>query len=140
MNSEQDLYNQLAFYTLELGDSEFIHQHIVDAFACQHAGPGSKPIAIVFGLMGLYLFLEKNFTGRQVQRAHMRMARARKHWIAPPIPERHTGLGVAEVLAAAPGPERRDMIRRWCQTVWQNWQHARPMIAALAQELLDVAP
>ncbi len=90
--------------------------------------------------MGLYLYLEKDFTGRQVQRAHMKMARARKHWIAPPVPEQHAALGVAEVLAAAPGPERREMIRRWCQAVWQDWHHARPMIAALAQEQLDVAP
>ena len=61
--SDQELYDELAFYTLELRDPEFIHQHIVDAFAVQHAGPDSKPIAIVFGLLGLYLYLEKNFTG-----------------------------------------------------------------------------
>jgi hypothetical protein len=37
MQSEQDLYNELAFYTLALGDPAFIHQNIVDAFAAQHA-------------------------------------------------------------------------------------------------------
>lgn len=73
--SDQDLYNQLALYTLQLPDPEFIHQHIVDAFAVQHAGPASKPIAIVFALIGLYLYLEKGFNGRQVQQAHMRLAR-----------------------------------------------------------------
>ncbi len=62
-NSDQDLYDQLASYTLELRDPEFIHQHIVDVYAVQHSGPGTKPIAIVFGLIGLYLYVEKEFHG-----------------------------------------------------------------------------
>jgi Family of unknown function (DUF5946) len=138
-NSEHDLYDQLACYTLELRDPEFIHQHIVDAYAVQHAGPGSKPIAIVFGLMGLYLFLERNFTGRQVQRAHMQMAARRHQWAAPALPPQPTrAIGVADVLAAPPGPERHALIRAWCEAVWHNWQHARPQIEALARELLGV--
>ena len=138
--SDEDLYTELAFYTLELRDQEFIHQHIVDAYAVQHAGHGSKPIAIVFGLIGLYLFLEKNFTGREVQRAHMQLAQDRRQWIAPPIPPRRAAIGVADVLAAPPGPERHVMIRRWCEAVWQDWQHARPQIVALAQTHLGIAP
>ena len=135
--SDQDIYNELAFYTLELRDPEFIHQHVVDAYAVEHAGPETKPIAIVFGLMGLYLHLEKEFTGRQVQRAHMQMARKRKHWAALPMPEHHrAAMRIADVLAAPPGPERNAMIRRWCQAVWQDWQHARPHIEALARELV----
>jgi hypothetical protein len=133
---DQDRFHELSLYTLQLRDPEFLHQHIVDAYAVQHAGPDSKPIAIVFGLIGLYLHLEKNFTGRQVQRAHMQLARRRRQWVAPPIPEPKATLGVADVLAAAPGPPRNAMIRRWCQAVWQNWQHARPAIAALANEIL----
>jgi len=137
--SDQDLYNELACYTLELRDPEFIHQHVVDAYAVQHAGPQTKPIAIVFGLMGLFLHLEKKFTGRQVQRAHMEMARKRKHWSAPPIPQRESAeIYVGDVVAAPPGTERNAMIRRWCQAVWQDWQHARPQIEALARELLGV--
>ena len=139
MLPDQDLYNELAFYTLELRDPEFIHQHIVDAFAVQHAGPASKPIAIVFGLIGLYLYLEKGFTGRQVQQAHMRLVRKRRGWTAPPVPgERRAKVGVADVVGAEPGTERNTMIRRWCEAVWQDWQHARPEIAALARDLLRV--
>jgi hypothetical protein len=136
--SDQDLFHELSFYTLELRDREFIHQHIVDAYAVQHAGPASKPIAIVFGLIGLYLHLEKNFTGRQVQLAHMQLGRFRRPWVAPAIPERHAAIGVADVLAAPPGHERNAMIDRWCQAVWHDWQHARPQIAALAQVELGV--
>jgi len=101
-SSDQDHFNELSFYTLELRDPEFIHQHVVDAYAVQHAGPGTQPIAIVFGLIGLYLYLERNFTGRQVQRAHMQLARNRRRWVAPPIPLQRATIGVADVLAAPP--------------------------------------
>lgn len=139
MPSEQELLNELALYTLELRDPDFIHQHIVDAWAVQHAGQSSKPIGVVFGLIGLYLYLEKNFTGRRVQLAHMQLARRRKHWTAPPLPaQQHAAIRVADVVAAPPGPVRNAMIHRWCETVWQNWQHARPQIAALAHDLLGV--
>ena len=138
--TDQDLYDQLALYTLELRDPAFIHQHIVDAFAVQHADADSKPIVIVFGLIGLYLYLEKGFTGRQVQRAHMRLARHRRTWVAPPIPQARAAIGVADVLGAPPGPARHATIRRWCEAVWQEWQHSRPQIVALAQAELDVTP
>jgi hypothetical protein len=138
--SDQDLFNELSFHTLELRDSAFIHQHIVDAFAVQHADADTRPIAIVFGLIGLYLYLEKNFTGRQVQRAHMQLARYRRQWIAPPIPQQRATIGVADVLAAEPGPARHAMIRRWCEAVWQDWQYSRPQITSLAQKKLGVAP
>ncbi|HET6207073.1 MAG TPA: DUF5946 family protein [Terracidiphilus sp.] len=138
--SDQDLYNELAFYTLELRDPDFIHQHIVDAWAVQHAETDTKPIAIVFGLIGLYLYVEKNFSGRQVQLAHMRMARYRRQWVAPPIPERRAVIGVANVLAAPPGSERHAMIRRWCEAVWQDWHASRPQIVALAHQELGIAP
>ncbi len=138
--TDQDLYDELAFYTLELHDPEFLHQHIVDAYAVQHADARTKPIAVVFGLIGLYLYLEKDFTGRQVQRAHMQLARRRRRWIAPPIPQRRADIGVADVLAAPTGRERHTMIRNWCKAVWQDWQDSRTQIVALAQEELGIAP
>jgi hypothetical protein len=88
VTSAQDLYSELAFYTLAHGDSAFIHQHVVDAFAVQHADENTKPIAVVFGLAGLYLHIEKGFTGRQVQLAHMRMATRSKQWPQIPLPEK----------------------------------------------------
>jgi len=136
--SDQDLYNDLALYTLELRDPEFIHQHIVDAYAAQHAEANTKHIAIVFGLIGLYLYVEKNFSGRQVQLAHMRLARYRRQWVAPPIPQRRAVIGVADVLAAPPGSERHAMIRRWCEAVWQDCHASRPPIVALAHRELAI--
>lgn len=140
MSSEADLYNELATYTLELRDPEFIHQHVVDAFAVQHADSLSKPIAVVFGLLGLYLYVEKNFTGRQIQRAHMQLAKRRRNWIAPSIPAGHAAICVADVLAAPPGPARHDVICRWCKEVWEDWKTSHAQIEALAQSELDIAP
>jgi len=43
-----------------------------------------------------------------------------------------------QLVAASPGPGRNAMIHCWCEAVWQDWQHARPAIAALARDLLRV--
>ena len=76
--NEQEQYNELAYYTLSHNDSRFIHQHIVDAFTAQTANESTKPIALFFSLAGLYLFLEKNYSGRQVQLANMEMAKGKR--------------------------------------------------------------
>ena len=59
-------YDELYVYTM--GRPGFILQHVVDAFAVQTATADTKPIAIVFGLVGLYLHVEKQFSGKQVQK------------------------------------------------------------------------
>jgi hypothetical protein len=92
----------------------------------------------VFAVMGLYLYLEKNFTGRQVQLAHMRMARQRKNWPQLPLPSRQSDIGVSDVISAEPGSLRDAMIRKWCAAVWEVWQESRPQIAELAKAELGV--
>jgi hypothetical protein len=140
----QDIYNELAYYTLAHGDPAFIHQHVVDAFAVQEAYAATKPvaatkpIAIVFGLVGLYLHIEKGFTGRQVQIAHMRLAARRKQWPAVQLPEKRGEVTIADVLAASAGPERDAMIDRWCASVWDACKGCRPLIADLLQRELDI--
>ena len=67
METDQDAYNELCYYTLPLGDPAFIHQHVVDAFAVQTAGGNDKPIKVVFALVGLFLYVEKQFSGRQAR-------------------------------------------------------------------------
>jgi hypothetical protein len=138
MPTDHELFDQLSFYTLSQRDPFFLHQNAVDAFAAQHVDAATKPIKTVFALIGLYLTLEKGFTGRQVQLAHMRLAKQRKHWpnIAP-TPQ-STPITVADALAAEPGPLRDQAIHGWCQAVWQTWQPQRETIAKLAQEELDV--
>ncbi len=138
MPSDQDLYNELAFYTLAHGDPAFIHQNVVDAFAAQTAGPSTKPITIVFALIGLYLHVEKGFTGKQVQRAHMQLAKYRRQWFMPALPLDRGAIRIQNVLAAAPGSERDELIRRWCESAWQPWISSRQQIVDLAKSELGL--
>lgn len=138
MATAQDLYNELAYYTLAHGDSAFIHQHVVDAFAVQHADETTKPIAVVFGLAGLYLHIERGFTGRQVQVTHMRMAAKHKQCPRVPLPEKRGEVTIETVLAANPGPERDAEIERWCASVWDACRESHAMIADLLKRELDI--
>jgi len=62
-------FSDLQCYTVAKRDPAFIHQHAVDAYEAQHAGGPTRNITVAFGLIGLYLALEKGYTGRQVQQA-----------------------------------------------------------------------
>ncbi len=163
MASDPTLLDQLYFYTLAHPDPRFIHQHVVDAYAAQQADEHSKPIGVALALIGLYLHLEKGYTGRQVQLAHMQLAKKRKQWPRFPLPhpavphpspksgERvgHTSepkakvsqatrgdVTVADVMAAPAGPERDRAIERWCASVWKAWSASHDEVARLvASEL-----
>lgn len=129
-------YNELACYTLAHPDPAFIHQLVVDAFAAQNADETTKPIAIVFALIGLYLHIEKGFTGKQVQRAHMQLAKWPNTWVKPPLPENRGDVRIQDVLAEEPGPARDAMIERWCASIWEAWQPSRAPIVELARTYL----
>lgn len=65
VSAEEQTYHELSAYTLTHGDATFIHQHVVDAWAAQNAHADSKPIGVFFALVGLYLHIEQEFTGRE---------------------------------------------------------------------------
>jgi hypothetical protein len=138
MKTDQDLYNELAFYTLAHPDPAFIHQNVVDAFAAQHADETSKPIYIVFALIGLYLCVEKNFTGKQAQKAHMQLAKTRRQYERPMLPENRGAITIRDVLAVLPGHARDVMIHNWCISAWGAWKDSRDQIVALAKSELGV--
>ena len=54
-DQRRELYHELSAYTLSHPDPSFIHQYVVDAFAAQTADENTKPIALTFALVGLYL-------------------------------------------------------------------------------------
>jgi hypothetical protein len=135
---QDDRYSELAYYTLAHPDPAFIHQHIVDAYTAQHADETTRPIAVVFALIGLYLHLEKNYSGRQVQRAHMQLAKWPNTWPKLPIPTERSEISIEDVLAAGAGPARDAMIDRWCKAVWKSWQESHPAIISIAQKHLDI--
>lgn len=129
--SEQDAYHELCGYTLTRGDPSFIHQHVVDAFAAQQATADGKPIAITFALIGLYLRVEKRWTGRQVQAAHMKLARQKHQWPRFALPRDRGSMTAADVMTAPPGPERDRAIDAWCEAVWSAFVASRQTVADL---------
>ena len=115
------LFSDLSTYTVAKQDPGFLHQHAVDAYESQHAGGRARNITVVFGLIGLYLALERGFTGRQVQLAHMQIAKARKTWPRMDPPARPAPVTVRDVLNAPEGPQRDVILRRWMISVSESW-------------------
>jgi Family of unknown function (DUF5946) len=133
-----DQYTQLSYYTLSHPDPSFIHQYAVDAFTAQQADSHTKPIAVAFALIGLYLHVERNETGKQVQHVHTLLARRRKQWPTFELPESRGEISVADVIAIAPGPERDAMIDRWCASVWDAYRPtSRDQVIELLRAELD---
>jgi len=132
MDSVRAAYDEV--YVYAMGRPGFILQHVADAFTLQTATQETKPIALVFGLVGLYLHLEKQFSGRQVQEMHMKMARFKRVWPSIHLPEDRGSISVLDVLAAPPGPERDTAIDDWCRSVWTSFSSNRPTIISLMRE------
>lgn len=121
------LMNELSYYTLAHGDPAFIHQYLVDAYGAQHVRPSQSAIGAAFALAGLYLAVERGFTGRRVQKMHMQMARTGKPWPRFDPPEDVGPMTVADVVTVEPGPRRDKRLREWCASVWSAWsvEHGR---------------
>src|SRR5689334_48673 len=102
-----------------MGRPGFILQHVVDAYAVQTATASTKPIAVVFGLVGLYLRVECRFSGREVQLAHMQLGKTRRDWPKLDLPAARGSITAADVLAAPPGADRDAAIDAWCRSVWE---------------------
>jgi len=124
-------YHELCAYTLSHGDAAFIHQHVVDTYAAQHADVQTKPIALTFALVGLYLHNEKAFSGREVQRAHMKLAQRKQPWPEFVLPAHRGNMTVADVLAAPGGDQRDAAIHAWCADVWGAFRENESRIADL---------
>jgi hypothetical protein len=134
MNPVEEAYHSLSAYTLTRGDAAFIHQHVVDAYAVQNANERSKPIGVAFALIGLYLHVEKEYTGRQVQRAHMALAQNRRQWPAFSLPPDRGVTTAIDVMAAPEGAERDAAIHAWCASIWKACNGSRDLVIGLLQE------
>jgi hypothetical protein len=131
MPPDTPAYNELLFYTLSRGDAAFIHQLAVDAYTAQHADANTRPMAVVFALLGLYLHVERGVTGRQIQRLHMQLAQRQRDYPRLALPTERGNITIAEVLAAAPGQARDAAIHDWCVSVWQPWSYTRDELIRL---------
>jgi hypothetical protein len=138
-SQEVSAYHQLLLYTLSHADmAYFIHQHAVDAFALQTASEHIKPVTFTYALIGLYLFVEKGYSGRQVQIAHGQLAKNKVLLTPEVLPLQRGALRVADVLLAPAGDERDQAILRWCQSVWAAYQPYHEVIASYAHHQLGV--
>ena len=137
MQSQQEQYNELSYYTLAHRDPAFIHQYIVDAYTAQTANEKTKSIAIIFALAGLYLHLEKNFTGKQVQNMHILMAKREKKWPKIDLPKQRGEITVADVLAVAEGTLRDKKITAWCISVWNAYEDSHNHIADILSRFIS---
>lgn len=129
--SSEDAYYQLSYYTLAHKDPAFIHQNIVDAYAAQTADDNTKPIKIIFALIGLYLTVEKGYTGKQVQIMHIALGTKKRDWPKIDLPSNRGEITVIEVLAAAAGKDRDNLIKKWCESVWNAYKDSQPIIRGL---------
>ncbi len=138
MENTKEAYDELAFYTLSHPDPSFIHQHLVDAYAAQYADENTKPITLTFALVGLYLAVEKNYSGRAVQQFHMLLSSMKplnaknskavvtrqgiKTWPKFILPATRGEITLSHVLAIPPEPDRDRMIFSWCKGVWAAYK------------------
>jgi hypothetical protein len=132
--TSEDAYNELSYYSLAHRDPSFLHQHVVDAFAAQQADELTKPIKLTFALVGLYLHVEREFSGKQVQRVHMALAQRKQPWPSFALPYDRGALTAADVLAVPAGTERDHAIHAWCASVWQAFRECRETVVALLRD------
>ena len=119
--NKSEKFNELTIYTLSLRDEAFIHQHVVDAYTAQNADASTKPMRIFFALAGLYLLIEKNYTGRQVQLAHQKMSSQTGNLATINLPATRGEVSIADVLNEQEGAKRILMIKKWCASVWNSY-------------------
>ena len=61
------------------------------------------------------------------------MAKNKIAWPSINLPEYRGNISVANVIEEAPGPQRDDMIHKWCISVWDAYKDNSEVIAALLQ-------
>jgi hypothetical protein len=132
MDSTRDAYDELYVYTM--GRPSFVLQHVVDAFGAQTASEDTKPIRLVFALVGLYLRVEKQYSGRRIQQVHMQLGQRRIQFPTIPLPGSRGSMSVVDVIAAPAGPDRDSAIDAWCRSVWTAFRESHQTIVELLQE------
>jgi hypothetical protein len=126
--AEEEAYHALCAYSLSHGHAEFLNQHVVDAHTAQRADSSTRPMALAFALLGLYLHVERGWTGRQVLRAHIALARRKRGWPRLVVPRERGRVTAADVVRVPEGRERDDAVHAWCRAVWEAFDENRGAI------------
>jgi hypothetical protein len=131
-----DLYWEVSAYTLSLTDKFFLHQYIVDAYAASHVDTHTKPMKIYFSLLGLYLALEKQYTGREVQLAHMQLGKEKKVWPPYKLPTHYATLTIKDIYETH-NAKKATIIYRWMREVWDLWGSTHDEVKEVCAKYLD---
>jgi hypothetical protein len=133
-SADQNAYDELCAYTLTHTGPAFLHQHVIDAYAAQNATAHTTPLQLSFAVAGLYLHVERGFSGREVQRAHRTLSQRARTWPSFTPPADRGGMTVLDVLANPPGPVRDAAIDAWCAAVWLAYQRSGPVVVAFLEQ------
>jgi Family of unknown function (DUF5946) len=125
-------YDELYAYTM--GRPGFVLQHVVDAYGAQSATEKDKPIRLVFSLVGLYLRVERGFSGQAVQRVHIQLGKEKAAWPRIALPRDRGPLTPSDVMAAPEGSQRDAAIDAWCQSIWAAFKDCHPIVIGLLRE------
>ena len=68
----------------------------------------------------------------------MQLAKHKREWPNIPQPVNRGNITVADVIAAAPGPERDRAIHSWCASVWSCWKPNAEAILELVRTDLSI--
>jgi len=134
--SLEEAFSELSYYTLSHKSPEFIHQYIVDAYAAETADENTKPIKIVFALIGLYLHIEKKYSGKMVQNAHMQLVKYKEKLPKVVLPEKRGEITVFDVLRTPEGMERDGKIEEWTTSMWTAYTSEHQKIADFLDKYL----
>lgn len=130
------MYYNLTCWTLVQGDQKFIHQHAVDAYAAQHSGEKTRPITTWFALIGLFLALERGYSGRRIQQGHEKIGNRKWEWPRVPPPKHPGDLTVMNVISAR-NAGREEMLMRWAASVWKSWAYIHQQVRETTDLLLS---
>jgi hypothetical protein len=134
MTTEFSAYDELYVYSGTRGRETFILQLLVDAHCAQFAAEDTKPIAVAFALIGLYLHVEQRFTGLQIQHVHMRLGGQKHPWPTVVLPAARGTMTAEDVLRVPAGEQRDAAISDWCRSVWAAYGDSRQQIIDLLRD------
>jgi hypothetical protein len=114
------------------------HQTCVDSYAAQHVGPQMRPMTVCFALNGLYLVLERGWSGIAARDAHGHLARTvvRADWPNFEPPSEAGPLTVLDGALSADLDAQGAAIEAWGRSVWATWSHVHDAVRQLTDRQL----
>lgn len=115
------------------------HQLTVDAYGAQHAGAPTPPISTAFGLLGLYLALDRGWGGLAVRAAHGYLAQRHRSWPTFEPPSDRGPLTVQHVAEAQSPEAHGERVLAWAASVWSAWADQHTAVADWTDAVLPEA-